>query len=411
MFRLVYFLKRLLKRMWVRSALFCAVAVLTAGCSFLIAPVIPEHVAKAIGADSVDSVLTVLASSMLAVTTFSLATMVSGYSSASSSTTPRALSLLIEDSTAQNALATFIGAFIFSIVGVMLLSTGVYDAGGRLVLLGVTIVVLIAVVVVLLRWIDQLARLGRVHETIDRVEEAAIAALVADRAAPRLGASPPADISNAAFAIVHDEIGYVQEIDVASLDAIAEAAGAPVHLLVRTGAFVHPGRPVMRLAVELDEEAKAAAVAALIVGADRVYDHDPRFGVIALSEIASRALSKAINDPGTVIDVVNTMVRVLLAWDRAEADPAARAYARVHMPEVDPEELLDDAFSAIARDAAPLIEAQIRLQKAFAAIATARDPALAAAARRMADHARRRAERALDDERDLARLAAAALEP
>lgn len=89
MFRLVYFLKRLLKRMWVRSALFCAAAVLTAGCSFLIAPVIPEHVARAIGADSVDSVPTVLASSMLAVTTFSLATMVSGYSSASSSTSPR----------------------------------------------------------------------------------------------------------------------------------------------------------------------------------------------------------------------------------------------------------------------------------------------------------------------------------
>lgn len=167
----------------------------------------------------------------------------------------------------------------------------------------------------------------------------------------------------------------------------------------------------MRLSVELDEDARAAAISALIVGPDRVYDHDPRFGVVALSEIASRALSKAINDPGTVIDVVNTMVRVLLASDRAEPDASAPTYARVHMPELDPEDLVEDAFAAIARDAAPLIEAQIRLQKAFSAIATARDPGLAAAARRTAEHARRRAERALEDEHDLARLAAAAAEP
>ncbi|WP_439332203.1 DUF2254 family protein, partial [Pantoea agglomerans] len=39
--------------------------------------------------------------------------MVSAYNSASSSVTPRATVLLLEDGTTQNVLATFIGSFLY----------------------------------------------------------------------------------------------------------------------------------------------------------------------------------------------------------------------------------------------------------------------------------------------------------
>jgi len=44
-------------------------------------------------------------------------------------------------------------------------------------LFAVTIAVVILIVYTLLRWIDHLSRLGRVGETIDRVEGAAIEAI------------------------------------------------------------------------------------------------------------------------------------------------------------------------------------------------------------------------------------------
>lgn len=95
--------------------------------------------------------------------------MVSAYSAASSGVTPRATTLLMDDSTTQNPLATSIGSFSFSLVGIIALSTGAYGEQGRVVLFTVTIGVVILIVYTLLRWIDHLSKLGRVGETIDYI--------------------------------------------------------------------------------------------------------------------------------------------------------------------------------------------------------------------------------------------------
>jgi hypothetical protein len=62
-------------------------------------PYIPARLPTRIGADAVDNILGIIASRMLAVTTFSLDIMVSAYSAATSSVTPRATKLVMEDST------------------------------------------------------------------------------------------------------------------------------------------------------------------------------------------------------------------------------------------------------------------------------------------------------------------------
>jgi uncharacterized membrane protein len=46
----------------------------------------------------------------------------------------------------------------------------------------------------------------------------------------------------------------------------------------------------------------------------RYFHEDPRFGLITLSEIASRALSPAVNDPGTAIQIISSHVRLFSLW-------------------------------------------------------------------------------------------------
>ena len=143
--------------MWFRASLYCGLAVLTALVGVVVKPVLPLGMAERFGADAVGNILSILATSMLAVTTFSLATMVSAFGAASQSATPRAANLLIEDNGAQGALATFIGAFLFSIAGLIALSTGIYGDGGRVVLFAATVAVIVLITVTLLRWIDKKA--------------------------------------------------------------------------------------------------------------------------------------------------------------------------------------------------------------------------------------------------------------
>ena len=73
-----------------------------------------------------------------------------------------------------------------------------------------------------------------------------------------------------------------------------------------------------------------------------------------LSEIASKALSPGINDPGTALDILVRATRLLrgLGAARAAAAETNRAYDRIHAPEVATGDLFDDAFDAIERDGA-----------------------------------------------------------
>src|SRR5690606_29386814 len=100
-------------------------------------------------------------------------------------------------------------------------------------------------------------------------------------------------------AVTSAKIGYVRHIDVEALERVATTAGGEIHVDALPGAFVDTANPIAWLDFTPDEAAIEAVRAAFNVGARRSFDQDPRFGLIVLSEIASKALSPAVNDPGT----------------------------------------------------------------------------------------------------------------
>lgn len=392
------------KRIWVRATLFSLGAVATALLAAVAGPYIPYEVSLELAADSVDNILNILATSMLAVTTFSLSIMVSAYASATSNITPRSTKLLIEDPVAQNTLSSFIGSFLFSIVGIIGLAADLYDNRGRIILFAATLVVLVIVVVAMLRWIEQLGKFGRVGDTIQRVEEATLPAAERGGRCPRLGGLALVGVPGQALAIFADRTGYVQNVDAESLQRLAEEHGLRVHLEALPGKFVHPAQPLAHVDPPVGPEVAAELADAFTVGADREFEQDPRFGLIVLSEIASRALSPAVNDPGTAIEVVGAGMRVLLAYSCASSDRRPASYDRLHAPDLETADLFDDFFNPIARDGDGVIEVQMRLQSALHALARS-DPALyEAPARDHALSAAGRAHAALDAQHDRARL-------
>jgi len=405
-----WLLSLLTRRLWFRATLISMLAVAAALLSLVVSPYLPDGLSTEIGADSVDRILNIIATSMLAVTTFSLSTMVSAYSAATGNVTPRATKLLIEDTTTQNTLATFVGSFLFSLVAIITLSTGAYGERGRVVLFVMTILVVILIVVTLLRWIDYLLRLGRVGETTQVVERAAMDAMKARRSRPNLGGVPmSADepMPTGAKAIYASRIGYVQHIDIDALDGFAKRNEASIFVAALPGTFVHERRPVAHFVGDSDDDIEATVRGAFTVDDERSFDQDPRFGLCVLSEIASRALSPAMNDPGTAIDVLGRTVRILGAW--AEEGDREVEYKHVHVPGLRLADLFDDVFSPIERDGAAIAEVQIRLQKTFVALAAFEgQERYRENAERHSRLALARAEAAIDFKPDLERIRAAA---
>jgi uncharacterized membrane protein len=369
-----WILSQLTRTLWVRASLFAVLAIITA----LIAIPLERYFELTLGfeieADSVKSILNILASSMLAVTTFSLSIMVSAYSAASSTVSPRATKLVQQDSTTQNVLATFIGSFLYSLVGIIALSSHVYGNTGRIILFMVTLLVVMIIVITILRWIEHLSKLGRLGETTDQLEKATTRAIKERLDYPYLNAKSldlanlPSYKNNQVF---HTEIGYIQHVDIQALNVCAQSFAAEVALLVLPGEFIHLNS-VIACTDTKDDELTQRIRSVFTIANERSFDQDPGFGVVVLSEIASRALSPAVNDPGTALDIINRSIRILSTlahYVPSEiVDTDSVVYSNVLVPELPLNQLFSDMYLPIARDGAAIFEVQESLQQAFLAL-------------------------------------------
>jgi uncharacterized membrane protein len=367
------FLRPIMRQVWFRAAAFTVAAIVFALIAGVASPWLPFSPTLDLGQGSVDSLLQIVASSMLAVTTFSLATMVTVYSSASRIATPRATQLLVEDTTSQNVLSTFVGAFAFSLVGIVALSTGYYTEQGRTLLFLGTLVVILVIVITLLRWIAYLADFGRMADIIDRVEKAARETLTAYAKRPAMGARQQRESLPAGIPVFSTEPGYVTHIDIAALERVGDAAEVDVHVAATPGRMTDARTPLVHVSGEVDDDARDSIRRAFRVKAHRSFDQDPRLAVIALSEIGSRALSPSTNDPGTAIEVLVALERVFTALlDQPAADEVV--YPHVWIRPVSLTDLVQDGFTGMARDGAQFLEVAVRQQKVLAALAAASPP-------------------------------------
>ena len=404
MSELQFKLRQLTGRMWFMPAVFSVVAVLTAVAAYFLTAFAPDELPLVMPTDAVRSILEILASSLLTVAVFALSTVVGALSSASSSTTPRAVPLITGDRAAQSTISIFIGAFLFSIVGIIGLSVGIYSEAGRLVLFLVTLAVVLLVVGALLRWIGLISAIGRVGQTIDAVEAATRKAVATLKEHPLFDGSEMQGEPEG-VAVKSDETGYVQHFSADRLAELAEKHDLVCYVLARPGAYVTPLRPLLRVAGAMDEELAAQLRRCFSVADARTFDADPRFGLVVLGEIGDKAMSAAINDPGTAIDIIDTTTRVLLDWpeERASDEP----YERVFVAPIEAADLIEDVFRPIARDGAHLIEIVQRLLRSLETLAACQ-PWLRRAALDFSADVVSRAEAALTAESDRRALARAA---
>lgn len=407
--RLRYLLARMVRTTWWRCALVSVFALVAVLISALAGPYIPESLASDLGADAVGSILTILASSMLTVAIFSANGMVTALGAVSSSATPRASQLVVQDSTAQNTLAVFIGTFVYSLIGLVGMSAHIYDHGGRLVLFGFTLVLLVFVIVVLLRWLDYLSTLGRLGATLARVERATRAAMEQRLKLPHLGGQPQAPGQRGAHAVPADRVGFVEHVSMDLLDALAGEHGTMFHVHALPGRFVDPSVALASADAPLDADARARVLEAFSIGSGRTFDHDPRFGLVVLGEVGARAMSASVNDPGTALEVIASGMRLLVHWaqaSRAESEPPK--FARVSAPPLRAAGMVEDIFAPLARYAAAAPEVGLALQRGLRSLDALGHAPFAEAARAQSAYALERARRADLPPGDLAQLEAAA---
>ena len=275
---LKFYLRRIWQSIWFLPAVYALTAVLAVGVAPVIGGFLPASWVALIKVDALAATLNILASSMLAVAIFSMATMFSAFQAAASSATPRARPLLTQDRTAQTAISTFVGAFLFSLLGLIGVNSGLYGESAVVVLLALTLLLVVHVVLMLIRWIDRLSGFGGVEEAIEVIEAATVKAIERAQDCPNLNASRLDDIPEDARMLCPARAGHVQTLDVAALQSIAEKADARIYIPSRPGSYVGPGEAAAYVTGE--PEIDNAVLEQIITNPRRTLDHgvDPAAG-------------------------------------------------------------------------------------------------------------------------------------
>lgn len=397
--RWLYTLINLARRLWVRSALFMAAALFAAGLAWMIGPMMPSWLGGLFGGDTGERLLSIMASSMLVVATFSIGTMVTAHQGAAGMATPRVAPLLFEESQALHAISTFIGTFVYSLVTLIALDTGLISPGGRALMFLVSLGVLLVVVITLVRWIDDIARLGQIHNTLGAIERATRNALTSDPQSLQRVGRPYDELPQGRDVCAHS-VGFVQTIDFEALDKAVGGTGLQLYLTARPGTFCHRARPLARLVGTagngealsasrgLDDALERSIAVAFVIGPRRTMLQDPRYGFELMGEVGAKALSPGINDPGTAIDAMVSATRSIDYWHANRPDdPGPPRFGWLHANPLGFDDLVPDVFETLIRYGGGHASVMLRLYKSLEALA-AIDPAHLPAIRALAARAR-----------------------
>ncbi|PPH57023.1 DUF2254 domain-containing protein [Rathayibacter sp. AY1E1] len=332
------------------------------------------------------AILSAIGGTMLGVAATSFSITISVLATTSSAYGPRLVRNFMADRGNQIVLAVLTSTFLYSLIVLRAVHTE-EDASLTFVpVVAVSFSVLLAVgdVAVLVYFIHHIALsvqvttlqqrvLGELVDVIERLhpedgEEPTDAegALLAEEALPPAGREP----------VVLRAVrgGYVEQLEVERLVALARRGDARLRVLALPGDHVLVGDPVLE--VLEGSVAQEEAVAAVVVADARTPHQDLRYAVQQVVEIGVRGLATGTNDPYTAVGAVEALTSALV--DLCGRPEARGRYSdsdgvvRLVVPWPRAGELLADVFLALrsyAMEQPLVVRAGVRLAERLAVVA------------------------------------------
>lgn len=254
-------------------------------------------------ATTASSVLSSVVGSMVALLGFVVTIGVLVIQQATGTLSPRYMRLWYRDRLQKAVLATFIGTFAFAYTLLRSIEENSVPNLG-VTLAGVAVSASLLLLLIYLNRFTHNLRPVAIADIVGRLGEG-----VVDRASAHArrsvlpGATPPAGAPTGR--VRSERGGVIQAINVPGMVSLATRHDCVLVLAASIGDFVPPGSTVVEIhgSAPLPDSDRVTGLLAL--GAERTIEQDPAFALRILVDIAIRALSPAVNDPTTAIQVLN----------------------------------------------------------------------------------------------------------
>jgi uncharacterized membrane protein len=314
-------------------------------------------------ADDARNLLIGIASTMVTVIALVLGLTVVALQLASTQFSPRLLRNFLRDLVNQLTLSSFVATFAYSTAGLYTvgISAGRRTADYPRLAVSGALVLLFVSMIMLVFFVHHLAHSIQIDQVMADVEHDTLN-VVLHSLAPGDDSTDRPQVPSTAVALLAARSGYAQTFHLEELVEVAAGREAFVAMVPMIGEHVIVGTPLAWAwattdRAELTPDATAELTAALAhgvrLGFERTAEQDVAFGVRQLADVASKALSPAVNDPYTAVQAVDHLSVILAALatrplgGRTLAD--SHGAARVHSPARDWAYFIDLGLGQVRR--------------------------------------------------------------
>lgn len=258
------------------------------------------------------NVLSILASGLISLTVFSFSMVMVVLNRASSALTPRVLPGIITQKNHQVVLGVYIGSIIFIISSLLTLNQQ------NVPLISITLSLIFgllcfALFIYFIHSISQSIRIEMVMKGIRERTEINLRQLLNDQ---QEHGDPPNKNEGKWVNLCSPKNGYLKNMDESSICSLLANNGMQLHLLAVTGQYVIEGEAIGRIRCKNNEPVTKDLLEEIGNQLD-FYEEEfarqhYRFGIRHLSEIAVKAMSPGINDPGTATKTIHLLTKLFL---------------------------------------------------------------------------------------------------
>lgn len=278
--------------------------------------------------DTARTILSTLIAGILSLTVFSFTMVMVVLNQASANFSPRLLPGLVSNRRHQIILGCYIGTLLYATV--VLISLGAYELEDSTVGLSTTIAAILGVscVGLFVSFIHNISSAIQIQNIISSIYQRTQKKIEHLLTSQITETTPLQKISDDTIAyIFSDQGGYFHGFDHHLVDAKVIHTTLHITVIPYKGKAMYKGEPLLKVSRILSDEEKETVLFACTISNDLHQEDYPLLGLIKLMEVAVRAMSPGVNDPGTALDVVQKLTPLLAAMIRL---PSYTSYIDEH---------------------------------------------------------------------------------
>ena len=319
-------------------------------------------------ADNARLILGTLVGGILSLMVFSFSMVMVVLNNAAAALSPRVVPGLISDKSHQKTLGFYLGTILFAL---LLITTIEQDNSSQVPSLGVLLALAmgIACLGLFVHFIHSISRSIQVEYILNNLYHTTLAKLAAREAKlATIDDLPSWPDDQQWHEVCAQRSGYFKELNISTINTLLCEHDLRMTVMIHRGFFVMTGRPLLKLDGQVDPAICEALLDCFDFFIEEYAHAHYLFGCTQMSEIAVKALSPGINDPGTAItaiDLLSVLLSKRLTLPDLDASPLDEGPPRLLHYEFSLDELLLRVFGPIRHYGCADANVLISLLQAF----------------------------------------------